>query len=551
MPKYSLIKCPSCGYVPNIVTDACIKCGSEMKVYCARCGAENNFGVQKCGKCSAEVCIHPENKADKQKKKEEGPAVSAKEEAKPEKEEKIGKINIEIQPIEATIDAESTPEKSARKLRSGRKVLSREQIKILQSSSPASEQDKKSSHRFETSTLAKSARKKNKIINTIAVSTLSLVLFFMLYLIAAPYIPKVKLVMTAKKYLSHLASKEYEEAYKFLSTNSKATCPLDVYVSNSRDYYSRRPEWEFKDIKVYKIMGNAALVKYKLKEGDGPWQDDVISFVNEHDSWRRPYIWNLFAPIDEALEKRDYSQALFLAQKITLTDPLDPRSWGYLCSAEYSMQLYDKAVVSCRKTLEAEKFYPVGFDNETSQWYYFQLANSLKFTGHYKQAFNIYNMLLADKNSGFYEKCQVLINRADAYAQIKNYIDALKDIIVAKGLCPQTFQNDIEMFFRFLKGDAIQEAISFAQKSKFSSEAPSIYEMRRKKLKEMSRKTSKRYVPRDVWSAQHIGGPEYRVFLKEKRLNPSSGKIEKRYLYVFRVNLWTQNIILEKGELNQ
>ncbi|MBU2530283.1 MAG: hypothetical protein KKD35_04500, partial [Elusimicrobia bacterium] len=52
-------------------------------------------------------------------------------------------------------------------------------------------------------------------------------------------------------------------------------------------------------------------------------------------------------------------------------------------------------------------------------------------------------------------------------------------------------------------------------------------------------------LPQDKWSAIHIGGPEYRVFLREIKVNPLTKMKETKNLRIFRVNLWSHNIALE------
>lgn len=535
MPKYSVLKCAKCGYKPNILTDTCIQCRSEMKKICAFCGKANDFREEKCERCKKDLVVMPDNRESDPDEKEGASRP-------PVKERETGKISIEIQPIESTISGEDSPEKSAR--RSSRKLV-RDDKEILKDLKIQSDNDDLRQARYfkKSPPPARPPKKKGKFLWRAVSTILALVLFTLLYLIAMPYIPRVKLIITAKKYLSLLSRENYKEAYKLLSNNSKASCALETFVRDSEEYYRDRPAWKFKDVEVFKMRESAALIKYKLKEGGNPWKDDIISFVNEHGSWRRPYIWNLFAPIEGALAKKDYSQALFLAQKLALTDPLDPRSWGYLCNAEYSLGLYEKSVNSCRKTLETEKFYPVGFGEESRRWYYFQYANSLKFTQAYDKAFNIYNMLLGDKNSGVFEKCQILISRADCYAQKKDYIEALKDIILSKSLCGKEFQRDIDTFYRILRGDAGGDAVNFAKKSRFDPDSPSLAALREEDAAKARRR---RVTLTDKWIVKHIGGPEYRVYLLEKSYDRNTGKSGKRYVYVLKVNLWTQNVLLER-----
>ncbi|MCK4935402.1 MAG: zinc ribbon domain-containing protein [Elusimicrobiales bacterium] len=517
MPKRSVLKCSKCGYESNIIADTCIKCAANLDKICGECGFKNSPFKNFCDHCGNNLAItEPEQKkstANIEKPKEKKP-------------------ELEIQSISDTMNDDMAAENTARVNFSPDKACPLNRQPTPYPYKPGK----------------KIAAVKSNTLNIIILSGLAVTLLAILYLIAAPYIPKIKLLIKTKQYLSHLSKANYEEAYKMLSSNSQASCDMETYIQNTENYYSKRPKWRFKEITVFKTEKKVALIKYKLKEGSGAWTDDYLSFVKEGNTWARPYIWNLFKPIDEAFAKSDFSTALYLAQKLNLIDPLDPRTMGYLCSAQYNLGLYKKAAKSCRKTLETSEFYPVGFDEAAKTWYYFQLAKSLKFTKNYEPAFKIYRRLLSNKTASKLEQCQILLTRSDAYAGAKRYNDALKDILMAQTICPPNFQNDLKAFLSYLTGASKKEAIAFAQKSRFKANMPTILEQRKTEIANIAKRLGKRkrrFVPRDKWSAIHLKGPEYRVFLREIRINPLTKMKESKILRIFKVNLWSHGISLE------
>ncbi len=539
MSKRSVLKCPKCGYESNIIADTCIKCESKLEMICGECGFINSPGKIYCDQCGELIDI-----------KEHTPEPPKQETQQP----KENKPQVEMQSISDTMGVETGPQTTSR-VNTSPDTTHPEPPNSTNTSIKKTPDLKKTSSAPYPYAPGKPiiVKKKNNILNIFVIAGLSITLISILYLIATPYIPKIKLLIKTKQYLKHLSKGNYEEAYKMLSSNSQASCSMETYVKNTKTYYSKRPKWRYKEITVFKTEKKVALIKYKLKEGDGKWKDDYLSFVKEGNSWARPYIWNLFKPIDEAFFKSDFSTALYLAQKLNLIDPLDPRTLGYLCSAEYNLGLYSKAVNSCRKTIETSKLYPVGFDETTKTWYYFQLANSLKFTKNYEPAFKIYRQLLANKKASKLEQCQILLTRSDAYASAKKYNAALKDILVAQTICPNNFQGDLKTFLSYLTGTSKEEAITFAQKSKFKANLPTIFELRKMEIAMIAKRLGKRkrrFVPKDKWSAIHIAGPEYRVFLREIKINPLTKMKESKNLRIFRVNLWSHSIALEGKQKN-
>ena len=401
--------------------------------------------------------------------------------------------------------------------------------------------------------LSLTPRNLKKIYGALVTAGLFVILAFFLYLIAAPYLPKLALKMAAGAYLKRLSAGRFEEAYGMLSTNSKSAVSLKEYIEYNAQLFSKGPVWELKDMEVYVLEPEAAMVKYQIREGAGAWRTDYVSFVKEHDKWTRPYIGMLFEPIDAAILKRDYPQALFLAQKLYLTDPMDPRTSGYLCVAEFFMRLYDKAAESCRRAILDAETYPVSAGAEEMFWYRYYYADSLRFTGRLEPALDEYKGLLRSNALTDKEQCPLYVSRADAYVKMKKYDAALNDMLKADGVClVDASRADAVRRLRFLNGEARPDAVSFAQRTKPRPDLPPFGELRRQELGAIAARLGPRnasYMPKDNWIAAHLAGPEYRVVLRQEVLNSRTRQKEVKDVYTFTVNLWTDAIKLEQGTL--
>ncbi|MBI4655896.1 MAG: zinc ribbon domain-containing protein [Elusimicrobia bacterium] len=464
MKKHTAIKCVKCGYESNVISDTCIKCGGRLERVCGECGFSNSVEKNYCDECGR--LLAPRNE-DKTGKTEEMPQFvgATGQEKKPE---------LEIESITETMFGMPAPAQTARK----------------EQKSPV-EQKKTQIPEPEVFSDIRRPGERFKWLVPIGFAAFCL---FVLALVIYPRVPKIRLMMTAKSYLKELAKGNYEKAYEMLSTNSKASCALKDYINYNREYYSKIGGWEFQDMKIFIMEKNAALIKYRLREGDSAWKDDYISFVRERGEWTRPYIWNLFVPIDEAIARQDYSQALFLAQKLNLTDPVDPRTWGYLCAAEYLMGFYEKALYSCRKTLESVRIYPVGFGKEEVFGFGFYIADSLRYCKKYAEAVREYSNLLENFRPDLKEKCLIIMGRADSMVRLGKYDDAFNDMLDAEAVC----------------GDEVKADAVFLLN-------------------------------------MHVSGPEYRVILRQGIENKKTNQKKSTDLYSFRINLWTQSIYIESS----
>lgn len=556
--KPSVIKCPKCGYQPNIISDTCLQCGAKLEKACGECGFANAVEKNYCDQCGALLALHPPHNPDL-------PPPPP-----PQAQEKSGGFTLEMESIQDTVNERATsfrrrpsdkpapqpapaappvPEaprpQTAPPPRPQAAPPAQHGPLSARVSSPFSPDS--SRLRRDSGPVARPSAVKRMAGPAFTVLLVG-ILLAIIYLIVAPSIPRLRLLMTAKSYLTDISQGKFEKAYELLSTNSKANITLDNYVKNSREYYAKAPAWQFKDVQIYKMGKEAAMVVYMLKEGDGEWKQDYISFINEHGRWTRPYIWILFHPIDEALNRQDFPQALFLAQKLYLTDPVDPRSSGYLCAAEYFMGLYEKSAESCKRTVDSAEVYPVGYSSEELFWYSSYYADSLRYLQRDRVALAEYEKLMKWPGLTSKEQCMVYSNRADSYVNLRDYERALQDVMKAEVLCVDNQRADAKKRLLYLSGGASKEAVEFAQKSRFQPNMPPIAEARRQQLEAIrARVKNPKMLPRDQWLAVHVGGPEYRVFLRQEQFNPQSGRNEAQNVFVFLINLWSGKAKVEKA----
>jgi tetratricopeptide (TPR) repeat protein len=560
MAKTSVIKCPKCGYLPNMLGDTCIKCQARLEKLCAQCGFANSVEKNYCDQCGSIMILaapKPEQAAAPVPAPVPAPApaptpspVPAPEPAPqpapvPEKKP----FKLEMESIQDTV---SEKEQSFR----GRMPPAQAQAPAAVPPVPG----RPGAGPFRPGMQPPPARKPGmasaqyflrKFAGAILTGLLLVVLMAILYMIAAPYMPRLRLLMTAKAYLSDISGGKYEKAYELLSSNSKSACSLEEYKKNSEDYYSKVPAWQFKDVQVFAMSKDAAMVRYQLKEGTADWKSDYISFVHEHDRWTRPYIWVFFQPIQEALKKQDFSQALFLSQKHFLTDPIDPRSSGYLCTSEFYMGLFEKSVESCKRTVDSAETYPVGYSSDELFWYNLCYTDSLRYLQRDRAALQEYEKLLKWPGLTPKEQCPLYLNRADSYVALKDYDSALQDVMKAETNCTESLnREEAKKRLEYMSGGAGPAAIAYAQKSRFQQGMPPIADARRLQLEAMKAKLGPKnawLLPKDIWLAVHVGGPEYRVFLRQESVNPRTRRKETQDIFIFLVNLWTNKAKVEKA----
>lgn len=357
--------------------------------------------------------------------------------------------------------------------------------------------------------------------------------------------------MTAKAYLTDISLGRFDKAYELLSAKSRAICTSADYIAKSREYYAAQPMLEFRDVQIFSLDKDSAVIGYQLKGSDSAWKPDYISFAREDGRWTRPYIWTLFQPIEDAENRKDFPQALGLAQKLYETDPSDPRSSAYLCETEFFMRLYEKSMQSCRRTLDSTPFYPVGF--KSGELYRFNLyyADSLRFLQMDRVALMEYDKLLKWPGLTPEEQCPLLLSRADSLVAVRDYDRALPDVVMAEKVCTENpARDDVKKRMLFMNGGAGSEAIEFAKKSRFQTGMPPIGEAIRRQQEEFKARLGEgnaAFLPQDRWLAEHIAGPEYRVIMRQETLSPSTKQKQTEDVFIFLVNLWTNKAKVEKA----
>ncbi|OGR50662.1 MAG: hypothetical protein A2049_10605 [Elusimicrobia bacterium GWA2_62_23] len=556
--KQAVIKCPKCGYQPNIISDTCLKCGTRLEKACGECGFANSVEKNYCDGCGALLSLTPPPKD----------AAAATPPPPPTEAPKSRAPQLEMESIQDTVSSRDNSFRTRKDAPPEQPARPAEAPRPAAAPPPAQKQNSgRTPGRLSGSSpfMADSARLRKeptiqatprqtffrRLSGPVLTIFLTLVLLGIIYMIVAPSIPRLRLIMTAKSYLTAISEAKFEKAYELLSSNSKANITQEDYVKNSMDYYSKAPAWQFRDVQVFTMDKNAAMVRYELKEGSAEWKHDYISFVREHNRWTRPYIWILFQPIDDAIKKQDFPQALFLAQKLYLTDPVDPRSSGFLCSTEFFMGIYDKAVESCRRTIDGAETYPVGYSSEELYWFNLCYADSLRYLQRDRVAIQEYEKLMKWPGLTAKEQCPLYLNRADSLVALQDYNRALQDVMSAEAVCFENPSlNEAKKRLGYLSGTARAEAIAFAQKSRFQQGMPPIAEARRQQLEAMKAKLgpqNAKFLPKDQWMAAHIKGPEYRVFLRQEILNPRTRRQETQDVFIFNVNLWSGKAKVEKA----
>ncbi len=583
MAKQSVIKCPKCGYLPNMLGDTCLKCNTPLEKVCGECSFANPVEKNYCANCGSVLALQPPPKSENPP---QPPPPSAPSSGGP----KPGSFILEMESIQDTVSERATsfrlrppdgpPQKPAATVHNQPSApVPPPQTGTVPPKPAAAAPPPTGSatqkpgapqpphkHSAVTTTLSPDSARlpgqaglpkslQPSLLRKIAGPAVTLllvsVLLGILYMIVAPSLPRLRLVMTAKSYLTNISENKFDKAYELLSSNSKAICTLDEYVKNSKEYYSKVPAWQFKDIQVFSLEKDTALIRYQLKEGNEPWKSDYISFIRENNRWARPYIWVLFQPIEEALKQQDFPHALFLSQKLYLTDPVHPRTSAYLCVSEFFMELYEKSAESCKRAIDTAGSYPTGYSREELFWYNMHYADSLRYLGRDKEALEQFDRLLKWPGLASAELCVIHLNRADSGVAVKDYENALHDIMKAESLCIQSPQKeDSKKRLGYMSGSAGNEAISFAQKSRLRPDMPPILEAHRRQMEILKAKLgakNAKQMPKDEWLAVHVAGPEYRVFLRQSHLNPQTRKTETQNIFIFLVNLWTAKAKVEKA----
>ena len=599
MENYGLtLKCSQCGNIPSSPSKHCGKCGGIVKVKCSQCGFFSDYGRHYCEKCGNPLPYVSEanfiNSSEKKEKKEK-PGFKLEIQSLQDAVDEIGnsfrrklkeissrkkKANANPNGMQKSPDSEESPKiafqdpprsrdnnkssKSEEENRKPGRIQNASELKekdnqdkYLHKDKPgnaessAYSEDSNTSAQQENSTENSSGKSALKISAYITVILLVIGLGFAIYyIIIRPYIPKLNLTIAAKDYLSAFTQGRYEDAYKMLSSNSKLICPLEDYLYYNKQNFSGKRE--FRNIEVHTMTTSHALVKYQLRNDNGEWEDDYTSFILEQDKWTRPYAWTLYQPINESLMRKDYIQALYLAQKLYMTDPANPVSSSYLCKAEYLSGLYDKAAESCDNALQSLEDYPIKMPEEDINWAMIYLADSLTKQNRKRAAYDAFDKIEERQGLNAEQQCAYRYGRAELFLKNKENDKAKSSLQIASGACldGNDKKGQTLSLLKQITGKASADAISFAQRSKIREDLPPIETLRRQivssKLKQLG-KNAVKYAPIDSWKAEHLGGADYRVSLISTEISQETGKTETNEIFAVIVNLWQNTGAIERN----
>ncbi|MBI4057104.1 MAG: hypothetical protein HY399_06100 [Elusimicrobia bacterium] len=357
--------------------------------------------------------------------------------------------------------------------------------------------------------------------------------------------PRYLLMRTAKRYLDTLSHGRYEEAYALLSKVSRESCSLSDF-KNLRD----QTPWQFKDLQLILLEPDSGLIKYQLKKEGGAWTDDYLTFFRINSRWVRPYVWNLFLKIDDALKRNDLNQALALSRRAVTVNPMDAISCGYLCQSTFLMGLYNEAETACLKSLELSRSYPVGLSTESLFHIRVTMAETYKNLKKMRETVLAYSQLLSYDNIASQARCEFLLSRTDGYIALENYDAAVQDITEADPLCSDTMKNHIRQALLILSGYAQEKAASLVRDYISSTNSPTFLKYNQQPEMEKgspnSRRNRKAKPPKDSWSTEHLNGPIYRVTLVRGKGMNNDGEVLPTQHFVFRINLWSGVITIEK-----
>ena len=538
--KYSHIKCSKCGHELGTSEQACPKCGGPVQKVCGSCGFLNSVDKKYCDSCGTMLEFRPSA----------GPSISVRTVVFESIGDTVNSSSFTLPKVEPKPGPGPRPDQPP----SGPDSPEEGKAPSL-GPRPSGPDDKSAAPPRVSGRSQKPPPAAKRSAKKLSIFSPKMLVFYLLLAVAlagltslflAPHIPRIKLLLTARRYLSALSGGDYAAAYKLLSASSRESCPFEDYVRNNREYDSRVGGWEFDAPEIFMHEERAAVIKYRLKEGTGTWKDDYVSFVAENGGWALPYIWNFFGPIDEAIEKGEFAQALSLARRLAETDPVDPRTSGYLCSAQFFMKRYEQAAVSCARTVEASRFYPVGFSSDEIFWYMFYHADSLRFLGRFREALDIYGALLVKKELTPKEQCPLHMGRADAFVRLGDYAAGKDSAETAQLYCIGGIDAvEAEKRLRFITGKALDEAVAYLKNSRPRDGGPTLEQARAAELSLM-RARGIRALPRDTWLAEHAGGPEYRVMMREELPAGRGRRPQIKNLHVFKVNLWTGAVAAEQ-----
>jgi tetratricopeptide (TPR) repeat protein len=233
------------------------------------------------------------------------------------------------------------------------------------------------------------------------------------------------------RYLEALRLGDYGAAYGLFSKAAKNSCS-EAEFRASRDATT----WTWSNLRLEHQEPEAILLAYDLEAAGSPPRVDHVLFTLEDGRWTRPYNWTLMRQVEDAFEKGDADRGLILAQQAATINPRDPMAWGYLCEAAYYRKSPVDAETRCLKALELSRVYPSNLTLKSLYHLHAILADmyhhALK---RPERSLEEYAQMLSFPDISSADQCQILLARAQAYAEISRPGESLADLQRGSSLC--------------------------------------------------------------------------------------------------------------------
>lgn len=243
--------------------------------------------------------------------------------------------------------------------------------------------------------------------------------------------PEFLVPRLASEYLNALGSGDYAGAYGMFSVAAKKYC-TEADFRASRD----KTPWTWSNPRIVHQEPGAILLAYDLIVEGLPPRTDHLLFTLEGERWTRPYNWTLLRQIEEAFERGNPDKGLILAQAAVEVNSRDPMAWGYLCEAAYYRRSPDDAAQRCTRALELSQTYPSNLSLKSL----YHLRSILADTYHHALkkhglALDQFAHMLAFPGISAADQCQILLARAQVYAEISRPGESLSDLEQGSRLC--------------------------------------------------------------------------------------------------------------------
>src|SRR5262249_5219889 len=135
-------------------------------------------------------------------------------------------------------------------------------------------------------------------------------------------------------------------------------------------------------------------------------------------------------------DRGDPDMAMLLAQAAVSVDPRDPMARGYLCEAFYYRKVPLSAQKECETALQLIQKYPSKLSLKSLYHLHAILGDTYKNNLRvFDRAADEYSLMLKFPALSAEDQCQLLLARADTYAQMGRAQESMNDLTSAAGLC--------------------------------------------------------------------------------------------------------------------